>query len=82
MAAILHNALPPEKIFTCRECNKGFIYVFYKKEKNIHICRLCRGHGKHEKLNDLQVRRAKCFNAMLYKNPRRPVPYLTLPLYG
>ena len=81
-SSIVHNSTPPEKIFICRECDKGFIVVIHKKEKSVHICRLCRGHGKHEKLNDLQIRRAQCFNSMLKENPLRPVPYLVVPLYG
>lgn len=80
---IIRNQPPPEKIFTCRLCTKGFLYVYNRKGiKSVHLCRLCRGHGKYEKLNDRQMRVAEYLNSVVQSDPTKTVPYLELPAYG
>lgn len=74
---------PPEKINKCKECDNGFLRcVNAKGDHYVHLCRLCRGHGRYEALTGLQIRKAKYWNSLLLKDWEDPQPYLKLPEIG
>jgi hypothetical protein len=74
---------PPDKTVTCHDCDRGFLRcVNSEGEKYVHLCRVCRGHGMHEPLTDLQIRKAKYWNKLLREDWADDQPFLKIPVIG
>lgn len=74
---------PPDKTVDCHDCSNGFLKCIKADgTPYVHLCRVCRGHGKHEPLTDLQIRKAKYWNSLLRADCETDQPFLQIPVVG
>jgi len=69
----------PEKIHKCQSCDSGYIRCKKDSIPYIHLCRVCRGHSRHEPLTDMQLRKANYWNSQLIEDWTIEQPFLQLP---